>query len=258
MARVVLLALALLVASTARAQNPPQPGFFVDMQFLWFDSPIVTDFHDSQQFNGTLFRDEPGLVEFAPRLIAGYDDVLGARVRWWTFDRATMIHGSGVVSNEQFNFDVIDLEATTHLRRDDFDFLLAGGARLASIERNVVYFEEWQTTHEQGQFGGLTLAGEGRASIYANDTWGASLIGGARLSMLKGGWTGESFSASFRPDWLNDRYTVPELFAGIEAHYGRAFSRLTVEMQDWRGSDIGAFRHDYDLTGFGFDLGWSF
>jgi hypothetical protein len=69
MTRVVLLALALLVASTARAQNPPQPGFFVDMQFLWFDSPIVTDGIGSQHLSVNFARDDPGIGSLRPVLL---------------------------------------------------------------------------------------------------------------------------------------------------------------------------------------------
>jgi hypothetical protein len=254
--RLLLVLAALSLPSIVIAQNPPQPGWFVDTQFLWFNSPI------KYLSSSPLLRvyDRPGLAEVAPRFVVGYDDVVGARARWWSMDRTASPPdiGGTVYGPSRFQLDVVDLEATTHIRHNTSDFLFAGGARIAQININERAFEPWQTTFEKGNLAGLTAAAEGRTNIFGTDIWSANFVYGGRLSLLSADWHGQSFSATFRQDINNDRYIVPEIFTGIEGCYRSAFTRLTVEMQDWRGSAEGQSWHNYGFTGFGFDLGWRF
>src|SRR5829696_2681060 len=107
MRRILMIAL-VLAASTARAQNPPQPGFFVDAQLLKFNSDIRESY------------------ELSPRYVFGYDDVLGARVRYWGYDHNTQWQEGIATNTNRLDFDVIDLEATTHVRYEGSDFLFAG------------------------------------------------------------------------------------------------------------------------------------
>ncbi len=159
----------------------------------------------------------------------------------------------------RLQFDVVDLEATMHVRDTGWDFLVAAGARLAAIEADEAIVNG-APFHEQGDFGGVTLASEGRRSLIAGNNWSANAVCGGRLSMLKGAWSGPlvPYNATDYYRDYNERYLVPEVFAGLEASYGHAFSRVTVEIQDWRGGTLGAPRHDYAFTGFGFDVGWTF
>lgn len=260
MRKAALLAL-LLTTAAAQAQNPPQPGFYFDTQVLWFDSPI-TDFH-----NGSNAADESGQIELAPRFILGYDgDGIGARVRWWTFDRTARIYSPAILeADTTLTVDVVDLEATTHIRGETSDFLLSGGARIAAfgIDEHLVIQDV--TTFEKAVLGGVTLGGEGRTSIFANDLWGTAFIYGGRLSLLQGDWEGDRPYTPFVDTELNlqnERFIVPEVFTGIEAHYGRAFTRLTVELQQWEGKEYdtygGIVGHNFGFTGFGFDMGYSF
>jgi hypothetical protein len=250
MVKVVSLALIALAASTAWAQNPPQPGFFVDNQVLWFDSRLTDDF------------------ELAPRLVFGYDDAIGARVRYWSYDEGTFeIFGGGTLQERnRLDFDVIDLEATTHLRREGHDFLFAGGARIAHIDRNnnTIGVLSNTTTFEKTTMGGVTLAAEGRTSIFAAESWGTAFVYGGRLSLLHGDWEGDN-SDTMTPDTglnvQNERFIVPEVFTGVELHYGNVFTRMRVEMQDWQGGATETFttvNHNFGFTGYGVDLGVTF
>src|SRR5262245_19160361 len=215
---VVMLVLALV--ATAHAQSPPTPGFYGDVQFLWFDSPI-------QSLYGV--QDEGVFNEFAPRFILGYNDTVGARVRWWTYDRSTMLYDadSGGPLKMSLSFDVVDLEATTHLRYASSDFLFSGGARIAVVEQTQHWINQDIGGFEETTMGGLTFAGEGRTNICASECWGISAVYGGRLSLLEADWNGDYWTFH-SPTWppihiQNERFIVPEVFAGVEAHYGRAF-----------------------------------
>jgi hypothetical protein len=249
-----LLAL-LLSASSVQAQNPPQSGFYFDTQFLWFDSPLQDEYFNSGHF------DTGGLVELAPRFILGYDDAVGARVRWWTFDRSVgLTNSNALVADTRLAFNVVDLEATTHVRSAGTDFLLSGGARIADIEFDQYLAAFDWANYERTTMGGLTLAAEGRTGLFANELWGMSFVYGGRLSLLKGDWQGDyevtpGFDIPLNTQ--NETFIATEVFTGVEAHYGRAFTRLSVEMQDWRG-DAEPIGHNFGLTGLGFDVGYSF
>ncbi len=236
--RAALLLSAWLLASAAFAQNPPLPGFYAETQFLWFDSLIAAR------------------NKIAPRYVIGYDDTLGARVRYWGYDHGSKYRDSipGSDPDYRLNFDVVDLEATTHFKFEGFDFLFAGGARIADIDWNINFPPSPSSSYDHGELSGLTFAGEGRTDLFRSDVWGAALVYGGRLSLLTGdyeGFGGLPFTTH------NERFTVPEAFAGVEANYGRAFTRLRAEMQDWRGSGVN-YPHAYGFTGYGFDLGFSY
>ncbi len=245
--RIFVFTVIALSASTAWAQNPPQPGFYVDSQVLWFDSRINDDF------------------ELAPRYVFGYDDAVGARVRYWSYDHGTLetIPLVGSIS-QRLDLDVIDLEATTHLRHGGSDFVFSGGARIAHIDVNN-YFDTSitpTTRFEKSTMGGVTLAGEGRTNIVGDEQWGTAFVYGGRLSLLQGDWEGDDSStlSDFELNVQNERFIVPEAFTGVEIRYGRAFTRLTVEMQDWQGSSSSntLVFHKFGFTGYGVDVGWSF
>ena len=229
-----------VAASAAHAQNPVEPGFFVDTQVLWFDSEITGDF------------------ELAPRFIAGYDNTVGMRVRYWTYDHAAEVHRNHL-THQRLDFDVIDLEATTHIRWEYTDFQFAGGARIAHIDHTTyrpLSQPVPETDFEKTTMGGITAAGEGRTHLFRTDVCGAAFVYGGRLSMLQGDWEGNPGAASYNVQ--NDRFIVPEVFTGVEAHYGQVFARMTVEMQEWKGRDVGLASRNYGFTGYGVNLGYSF
>jgi hypothetical protein len=168
---------------------------------------------------------------------------------------------------------VIDVEATTHIRREWSDFLLSGGARLAHIdhnrvETNSVYIgptlhSETFSSYEKTDLGGVTLAAEGRTSLLPI----ASILYGGRLSMLQGDWQGDLSTTWWGTDpaynLQNETFIVPEVFTGVEMRLGRAFTRLSIEFQDWQGRvrsgpDGSTGGHDFGFTGYGVDLGYSF
>jgi hypothetical protein len=234
--------LALLLASAASAQTAPQPGFFVNMQNLWFDSEYATDF------------------EYAPRFMLGYDDIVGARMRYWSFDHASQYSVSNNGGSiRRLDFDVIDLEATTRVG----DILLSGGARIAHIDYNRHLFDPGQTIdeHEKTDLGGVTIAGEGRTNLVSV----VAAVYGGRLSILQGDWSGDRTNGTNDDlNLQNETFVVPEAFAGLEARFTQFFTRFTVELQEWNGrARAGDFNqspggHDFGFTGYGFDLGWVF
>lgn len=219
----LFLLLALLPA-IARAQSPPQPGFFADMQALWFDSSIGGD------------------LDFAPRFVLGYDNDVGGRVRYWTYGQSNLAPGAEV--RERLTLDAIDLEATTHLRYEAADFVLSGGARIGQLSFSRDFLLFGTRDARSLDFAGLTFAADGRTLLAGTETWRTSLVYGGRLSMLDGDWQGVANTP-------RDRLIVPEVSTGVEAAYGHAFTRLTVEMASWDSRD----RARYNFTGWGFDLG---
>jgi hypothetical protein len=249
-----LFTLALLsLAAMARAQSPPQPGFFADVQMLWFESEFNDDY------------------ELAPRFVLGYDDVVGARLRYWGYDHAGFLHRPIVGSSTGFDrtirldFDVTDIEALTHVRHEYSDILFSGGARLGHVDYNFYQLSRSILDVEEGtiitntnaggykmDLGGVTFAAEGRTLIFSS----LSAVYGGRLSMLKVVDGGLS---------RNETFFVPEGFAGLEAQFGRAFTRVSMEFQEWNsrvrtGTAMlnNPASQDFGFTGYGFDVGWVF
>jgi hypothetical protein len=169
----------------------------------------------------------------------------------------------GTDTDRRLDFDVVDLEATTHIKHVWSDFQFAGGVRIASIESRIYSLPFDFTARESTTLAGVTMAGNGRTPIAVNDTWGVAFIYGGRLSLLQGDWDGElSNNPNFQPalNMQNERFIVPEVSTGVEVNYGRTFTRLSVEMQDWRGNayDGSTLGHKFGFTGCGFDLGVMF
>lgn len=239
----LLLFLLAMLPSIAFGQSPPQPGFFSAVQMLWFDSEFNAD------------------AELAPRVVFGFDDVVGWRARYWSYDHAASMNHP-IVGNSwgfdrtvRLDFDVIDLEAMTHVRHEHSDLLLSGGARIAHIDYNFFqlnrglangnYEENTWNSWQKNDPCGVTFAAEGRTLVVTN----FSAIYGGRVSALK-------------------NFFVPEGFAGVEVQLGRAFTRLSVEIQEWdqrtRTGINGAGQNNfgdgqnYGFTGYGFDLGWTY
>lgn len=70
------------------------------------------------------------------------------------------------------DFDVIDLEAATHIRWEYTDFQFAGGARIAHIDHATHYPLNQPapaTAFEEATLGGITAAGEGRTHLFKTD-----------------------------------------------------------------------------------------
>ena len=78
--------------------------------------------------------------------------------------------------------------------------------------------------------------------------------------MMEVDWHGDNtFTPGFDPNVIaqNRQMTVGEAFAGIETHFGRAFTRISIEFQNWECPGIPGVGN-IDFTGYGFDLGYSF
>jgi hypothetical protein len=162
----------------------------------------------------------------------------------------------------RLDFDVTDIEALTHVRHEYSDILFSGGARIGHIDynfyqvsRSPVNGDIVSSTTGGGykmDLGGVTFAAEGRTLIFSS----LSAVYGGRLSMLKVVDGGLS---------RNETFFVPEGFAGLEAQFGRAFTRVSMEFQEWNsrvrtGTAMlnNPTSQDFGFTGYGFDVGWVF
>jgi hypothetical protein len=188
--------------------------------------------------------------DFSPRVIVGVTNspLLDARVRYWRYHETTRILDGGDV---RFEFDVLDVEATSRLQGRRTDVVLAGGVRLADlgISINIPEREESDevTLATGSDLIGVTLAADVQTRIFSNRFGQVGVVYGGRLSLLGGDWggqltiDGEPFDVSSR----DDNILVHEFYGGVEYLYCfRNFdvhARFTAEWQNWHSDTLDRF-----------------
>jgi hypothetical protein len=203
--------LLLLLSSTAYGQ------IYSDVDFLATElqSPVLGTDWDG--------------FDFTTRIELGYEhNSYGIRARYWRYDESFDFSPDVPFGIE---FNVIDLEATKRMG----DFLVSGGFRIADESLSIT-----QTEADTTQFG-VTFAAEGNSGLLGGECWGLSAVYGGRISLLQGDWDwhpGISTTLQQIGRFQNDAQQVLEGFAGLEAYYGHAFTRVALEMQNWESNAI--------------------
>ncbi len=169
--------------------------------------------------------------DLAPRVIVGFENpYLDGRVRYWRYHETTPFLSGGSV---RFEFDVLDVEATTRFQGRRSDVTLAGGLRLADVDVNYS-----QGIGLGNDMIGLTLAADAQTRVFSGRLGQWGLVYGGRLSMLGGDWGSNFVLASARDDTV----TVQELYGGVEYLYSfRNFdvnARVTAEWQNWHSDAL--------------------
>ena len=121
--------------------------------------------------------------EFSPRFVLGYETPcgVGARVRYWTYARTTDVLSEP--GNIHFEFNVLDVEATSRFKSGRSELVVGGGFRFASIENE--WDEEGERRHARHHRGGRSPHADLRQ---CGKEWAA--VCGARWSVLGGDWDG--------------------------------------------------------------------
>jgi hypothetical protein len=148
----------------------------------------------------------------------------------------------------RFEFDVLDVEATTRLQGRRSDVVLAGGLRLADLDINVnLPGQEQPLAFATGtDLIGVTLAADVQTRIFSGQLGQWGVVYGGRLSLLGGDWGGNL-------PLRDDNVLVHELYGGVEYMYCfRSFdvhARVTAEWQNWH-SDVLAGTGFFESIGF--------
>jgi hypothetical protein len=174
--------------------------------------------------------------ELSPRFILGYEDAggVGARVRYWTYGHQTPNLASADDAI-RFEFDVLDLEATSRFGNDRSELVVGGGMRWADL-RIILDGEA-----VSADMPGISFAADLRTMLCRNCYSEWASIAGVRWSLLGGDWEG-SGNDFVSPD-RDDNMVVTEIYGGVEyvQHYTGydVFARLVFEVQNWH-SDVAA------------------
>jgi len=219
-------------------------------------------------------------MEIAPLLWLGYlgENGWGGRARWWYFrvgtsqfapddDAGTVIvsaaplglgltSGAGMNVTTKLELQVADLEAMQSFRCGRWDFLFAGGIRLARVNQayNAYIDQTAQNTLLSGhsfQGVGPTIALESRRSVGAS---GLVLFGSARGAVV----FGSAKQSATLPDQnvhaedhRNRGLPIGELELGLEygrtVGVGRVFGQVAFVGQEWFGAG-GASRSSVNVT----------
>jgi hypothetical protein len=188
--------------------------------------------HLSEQAAGKLSEK----YEFSPRFIWGYESPAGpgGRARYWTYGRTTPNLDAGE-DPLRFEFEVLDVEATTRFRTDRSELTVAGGIRWADIEIADT------DTAVGTNLPGITLAADGRSVICRGCTWHWAGVCGARWSIMGGDWEGDD-AALIEPT-RDDNIVVQEIYGGFEVlrccRSCEFYARAVFEVQNWRSDALG-------------------
>jgi hypothetical protein len=196
--------------------------------------------------------------ELSPRYVVGYENArgLGGRVRYWSYDRNTPELGRGG-DHLLLDFDVVDIEGTTHFANKWMELILAGGFRWADVQMVA------NGLASRNDMPGGSVAVDFRGVIChdckRNLHW--SSVGGIRWSIFGGDWEGPS-NGVIDPT-RDDNIVVHELYGGAELRrHGKIdrYARLVFEVQNWRSD---ALAEETDISSIGFigprlDVGLSF
>jgi hypothetical protein len=229
-----------LVPNASDVVDEEYRNFYSDIELLWFN----------------LERPGDQVVEYdlAPRFILGYDETVGVRARYWLYDHHAFWRADA--PPVRVDFDVVDLEATTHARFYSSDILLSGGARIAELRVFDPGFEAGAGRSTQG---GLTFAAEGRTELATS----LGIFYGARLSSVVGDWHGQFGDPLYvRSQYANynSRTDVQELRAGVEFKKDHIVVRGAYELQSWESATLRRLMapEGFSFQGVGFDVGWSY
>ena len=172
--------------------------------------------------------------EFSPRFVLGYETAqgVGARVRYWTYGRtATILNAPEDI---RFEFDVLDIEATSRFKSCRSELVVGGGFRFANVETS------WDDESVSIDAPGITVAADLRTLIFSNCGREWAAVFGARWSILGGDWEG-SDNGLIEPV-RDDNVVAQELYAGVEysQHFRNyvMFTRLVFEMQNWHSDAL--------------------
>ena len=233
------------------SDQPIHGVYYSHVELLWMRS------HMNEGALGKLSEK----YELTPRFVIGYEDAggVGTRVRYWTYGRVTP-NLSSPVNAVRFDFDVLDLEATSRFGNDRSELVVGGGLRWADLR--VVVDDEAVAADMPG----ITFAVDLRTMICRDcysewySEWAS--IAGARWSLLGGDWEGSN--AGFLSPERDDNIVVTEIYGGVEyiQHYSGydLFLRLVFEVQHWH-SDVAAQTAGVDSIGFvgpGLHVGMNF
>jgi hypothetical protein len=172
--------------------------------------------------------------EFSPRFVVGYesDGGVGARVRYWTYGRTTPILDDE--PDIRFEFEVLDIEATSRFRTGRSELVVGGGFRFATVDI------EYDNAPISNNMPGITFAADMRTYICGDCSAEWSAVYGARISALGGDWDG-SEDALIEPN-RDDNIITQELYAGVEYvqrfETCNMFTRLVFEMQNWHSGAL--------------------
>jgi hypothetical protein len=194
--------------------------------------------------------------EFTPRFILGYEteNGVGARVRYFTYGRTTQIISGA--DSIRFEFDALDVEATSRFKSGRSELVAAGGFRFASIDT------EWDGERVSIDAPGVTVAADLRTMVCGDCRQQWAAVAGARWSILGGDWEGSD--SGFVEPLRDDNLLVQELYFGAElsCHYSSyvLWTRLVFEMQNWRSDVMGesAGVDSITLVGPGIHVGGAF
>lgn len=216
--------------------NARQGASYAEVQLMWLRAHLL------EEAIGKLSEKH----ELSPRFVVGYESPsgVGGRVRYWTYGRQTP--GLGDADDIRFEFDVIDVEATSRFRTRRSDLVIAGGLRWADVE--VLLDNDDPVAIDMP---GITFAADFRAIACCRrrQQWAAAC--GARWSILGGDWNGSS--DGFIGPTRDDNLVVHEIYGGVEYLYHSGnfdmFARLVFEVQNWH-SDAASEDAGADSIGF--------
>jgi hypothetical protein len=227
--------------------QPIHGVYYAEAQLMWMRA------HTNEGALGKLGE----RYELAPRFIVGYEDAggVGGRLRFWTYGRQTPLL-NGVADAVRFEFDVLDVEATSRFGHDRSEVVISGGLRWADVEIAV------DGERVSSDMPGITFAADLR-TIVCRDCYSEwATVAGARWSLMGGDWQG-SRDGFLSPD-RDDNIVVTEIYGGVEyvQHYSGydVYARLAFEMQNWH-SDVAAQTSGTDSIGFlgpGIHVGMNF
>jgi len=194
--------------------------------------------------------------ELAPRFVVGYESAggVGARARYWTYGRTSAILNED--ADIRFEFDVLDIEATSRFRTKRSELVLGGGFRFATVDINL------DGESVSNNMPGLTFAADARTYICGDCKREWSAVYGGRFSLLGGDWDG-SEDGLIEPV-RDDNVVTQELYAGVEyvERFGtcNVFTRLVFEMQNWHSDALAqsAGADSIGLVGPGIHAGATF
>lgn len=184
--------------------------------------------------------------DLAPRVIVGLEDPwLDGRVRYWRYRETTPVLNNGGGSI-RFEFDVLDIEATTRLQGRRSDVVLAGGIRLADVDLNINLPRQEFVLGSGIDLIGMTLAADVQTRVFSGRLGQWGVVYGGRLSLLGGDWGGNL-------QLRDDNFIVHEVYGGVEYLYCfRNFdvhARVTAEWQAWQSDTLAQIGY-FETIGF--------